>query len=305
MAYVALESAPRASLLARAAARWARLAARRADLRPAVELQRRLIGVALDVLDAVEAGHIPRLSLPPRYVAAKLRRGVPVLTAEPVPVPRAVLSPALQQYCEILAAGGAGPVATNLAAALTDGRIEPGSLLDASLNRDQAAISRGAEHLGLAPDLVWLVAELAVSPFVYALQRRVLSPPDPALARALEDWQPGYCPACGSWPALAEEVDGRAVLRCSFCTLAWALPPDCCAYCRAEPPALTTVTVAGAIDHRLDVCDRCRRYLKIVALETLSPFPLVAISDLETTDLDVDAMTRGFRRPALADQSRA
>src|SRR5436189_2313606 len=37
-------------------------------------------------------------------------------------------------------------------------------LLTASLARNQAAIRTGASHRGLAPDLVWLVAELAVSP---------------------------------------------------------------------------------------------------------------------------------------------
>ena len=34
-------------------------------------------------------------------------------------------------------------------------------------------------------------------------------------------------------------------------------------------------------------------------LDELSPFPLLAISDIETTDLDVAAMEHGYARPQL------
>jgi len=298
MAYVALAPSPRASRVALAEARWTRLAVEHPDLSPAVTLQRQLIETGLDLLDAIENGHVPRLSLPPRYVAAKLGRRVPALSAEPIPVPTPVLAPGLTRYTRILAAGGAGPAATHIANALDEGRIEPGSLLTASLNRDQGAIRQGAEHMGLSPDLLWLVAELAVSPFVHAVQTRVLSRSDQTLSSALDSWPAGFCPACGSWPALAEVETGSPVLRCSFCALAWSLPPGVCVYCRSTPPAFRPheFSESGAGAQR---CDRCHGYLKVVRVPELSPFPLVAISDLESTSLDVDAMQAGYSRPQL------
>jgi hypothetical protein len=33
----------------------------------------------------------------------------------------------------------------------------------------------------------------------------------------------------------------------------------------------------------------------------LSPFPLLSISDIETTDLDMAAMEHGYQRPQLRD----
>jgi len=33
----------------------------------------------------------------------------------------------------------------------------------------------------------------------------------------------------------------------------------------------------------------------------LSPFPLLSISDIETTDLDVAAMEHGYARPGMKD----
>ena len=43
-------------------------------------------------------------------------------------------------------------------------------------------------------------------------------------------------------------------------------------------------------DRRVEVCRTCGGYLKTIDIGELSPFPLLAISDIETTDLDVAAM---------------
>src|SRR5207244_1749709 len=135
-----------------------------------------------------------------------------------------------------LAAGGAGDTATHIRDAIVSGTMDAGSLLGASLTRDQAAIRTGATHRGLSPDLVWLIAELAVSPYVHALQQMLFGDPkDPALSEALAAWTRGHCPACGSWPALAEVVvhsgGGHRTLRCSFCSSAWEPASYACIYC--------------------------------------------------------------------------
>jgi FdhE protein len=54
-------------------------------------------------------------------------------------------------------------------------------------------------------------------------------------------------------------------------------------------------------DRRVELCAGCGGYLKTVDVPALSPFPLIAIADLETMDLDLAAMERGYARPALKD----
>jgi FdhE protein len=173
--------------------------------------------------------------------------------------------------------------------------------LSASLARNQAAIRTGAAHRGLAPDLVWLVAELAVSPFVHTLQRTLFAnATDDTLRAALEQWDRGYCPACGSWPALAEVVGGQRALRCSFCSSAWELNRYACIYCdEGGEKFVTAAPDDERKDRRLEVCTSCGGYLKTIDLPELSPFPLLSISDIETTDLDVAAMEHGYARPPL------
>jgi hypothetical protein len=305
MPYAAVGPVPRAIRLAEAGGRWAALERRVPELAPAVALQRELVGIMLDSLDALERGGVPRLSLPPRYLAAKLERGVPALIGERVPVPVAVLGSALLSICRALAAGGAGRAADHLRELLEEGSLDGESLLSASLARNRQTVLKGSVHRGLSPDLVWLVAELAVSPFAHLLQQRILAPgTDARLDAACDRWTHGHCPACGSWPALAETVAGVAILRCSFCAAGWSLPAGTCVYCSTpRTPILHTGLPAGVDDagRRLETCRTCGGYLKAVDAPALSPFPLVAIADLETADLDAAAMAEGFSRPDLRD----
>ena len=303
MAYVRIESISRENLLISAGDRWRVIGETRPDLAPALALQRALLTLVVDLAAVVDNGRLPRLSLPPKYLAAKLARGVPMLAGEPVPVPTRVLLPTLLKLCDALAEGGAGAAATHIRDAVDNGSVEPGSLFTASLARNQAAVRTGASHRGLAPDLVWLVAELAVSPFVHALQRALLgNAVGDELRAALDGWHHGHCPACGSWPAVAEVVAGHRTLRCSFCASAWELPSYACIYCGEKGEKFVTAAPnADRPDRRIEVCSACGGYLKTIDLPELSPFPLLSISDIETTDLDVSAMEHGYGRPALKD----
>jgi FdhE protein len=296
-----IQAFSRENLLESARQRWQIIRKDRPDLEPALALQRELLTCMIDLAGTLARGKLPRLSLPPKYLAAKLARGVPALAGEPIPLPVPVLAPALFQLCDALAVGGAGEAATHIRQELEGGKLEAASLLTASLRREQAALRTGAEHRGLSPDLMWLVAELAVSPFAHGLQRMVFgSAVAGELHEALDAWPHGYCPACGSWPAVGEVAGGHRTLRCSFCSCAWELKTYACIYCEESgDPFVTAAPDAERKDRRIEVCSSCGGYLKTIDLAELSPYPLLSISDIETTDLDVAAMEHGYARPGM------
>jgi FdhE protein len=301
MSLITVDALTRRELLVISAHRWDALRQARPDLVPAVDLQQRLLTIVADTAEAIASSRLPRLSLPHKYLAAKLTRGVPVFAGEPIPLPLGLLHRSLLKLCDALAEGGAGDSASHIKDAITNGSMEAGSLLTASLARDQNAIRTGAVHRGLAPDLVWLVGELATTPFAHALQHAVFDHrQEDTFAAACDAWSLGYCPACGSWPALAECADSHRVLRCSFCSLGWELNTYACIYCtEAGEPFVTAAPDEERKDRRVEVCGACHAYLKTVDLAALSPFPLVAIADMETMDLDVAAMEHGYGRPPL------
>jgi FdhE protein len=303
MPYVPIQAFSREILLDSAQHRWQVIREARPDLEPALSLQRELLTRLIDLAAVLAGGRLPRLSLPPKYLAAKLSRGVAALAGEPIPLPVPVLTPVLLQLCDALANGGAGDAAVHIRESIDGGALEAASLLTASLHRDQAALRTGAVHRGLAPDLMWLVAELAVSPFAHALQRMLFgSVAAPELRDALAAWNHGYCPACGSWPAVGEVAGGHRTLRCSFCSCAWELTTYACIYCENSGEGFVTAAPDEARkDRRIEVCAGCGGYLKTIDLAELSPFPLLSISDIETTDLDIAAMEHGYARPGLKD----
>ena len=303
MPYLPVASPPRHELVASAEGRWTALIEAHPDLQSAVELQRGLLGIVIEVAGTLEDHPLPKLSLPSKYLAAKLLRGVPVLSGEPIPLPGELLRAALLRFCHTLAAGGAGEVATHIATAIETGRLDAGSLLTASLARNQDAVRTGARHLDLAPDLTWLVGELAVGPLAHALQRTLFTTlRDTPLADALAGWNRGYCPACGSWAALAEVVNGHRLLRCAFCAATWERTVYACVYCDEQGEAFVTAAPDDARkDRRIEACSACGGYLKTIDAAEVTPFPFVAIADMETMDLDVAAMEHHYGRPPMKD----
>ncbi|MFN7915951.1 MAG: formate dehydrogenase accessory protein FdhE [Vicinamibacterales bacterium] len=305
MPYAVVTQGDRAARLALANARWTAMLAAKPDLAPAISLQRRLIALVLDLSAAFEGTHRPRLSLPPRYVTTKLRSGIPALTGEPIQVPVDALAPTLLGLVAALAEGGGGEATRLIRVALEEGTANPGALLTLALRREQAALRAFATKAGLGHDLLWLVCDLATGPFANALLPSVFGDAAGPLRDALDGWARGYCPLCGSWPGYTEHHGDTRRLRCSFCAATWDLPFGSCIYCGKGGETLGTIAPNPGRPHRaLETCTGCKGYSKVVDEELSLPFPLLPLADLDSMDLDIMAMQRGFARPAVKQFAR-
>lgn len=115
------------------------------------------------------------------------------------------------------------------------------------------------------------------------------------------DWAEGYCPICGDWPALAKArgFDGQRRLRCGGCGEDWRTERLRCPFCgERDHERLSSPVSQGLERQTVDVCDRCRHYLKAFAAQTPIRPEHVFLQDLATLALDVAALERGYRRPA-------
>jgi len=285
--------------------KWAEIEAKSPDLARAVTLQRRLLRLILDAAISLDEAAVP-LSLTPAAISAKLNRGVPVLRNETIAIPPG-LADIVPHICTALAEGGAGDSARHIGDAVVRKDIDAVSLLSVSLARNQEAIRTSALHMGFAPDLVWLIGELASSPLAYQLCknssgirfRSDLAKTDPG---TVFDWDRGYCPFCGSWPVFIESTAGARTLRCSYCALGWPLQSRRCIYCgNAGDDFVAAAPEVNEPQRRVELCGKCSSYTKVLDAAAPTPFPLLAIDDLATMSLDAGAMDRGYRRPELFD----
>ena len=293
------------SLLDEAERRWRQIVKARPDIVAAVDLQRVLVTRSLE-LGADASVVAEQTTAAPDDLLERLSRcEAPVLELA-VELNVDSLMPYLLGFCDDFAAGGAGNPARNVRRVLAQGEIEPGSLMRASLLRHQESIRMRATHLGVSPNLMWLVAELSVGPIAHRLQHAALvssETADPATQAAARTWSLGHCAACGSWPALAESWLGQRHLRCSFCGADWTPLQETCVYCDHSGDAFMTAIDPDQPAHRLEFCRSCGSYLKHVDVDAPTPFALLPVLDLQTNELDVRAGERGYGRPSMPERT--
>jgi hypothetical protein len=294
----------------RATAHWAEITANLPDLAPAVALQQRLLRLTIDASNRLDA-RVPG-TLSDESILAKWASGLPALRNEVIPIPD-VLKDVLPELCNALAECGAGDSAVHIRDAIVAKAIDADSLLSVSLARNQKAIRTSALHMGFSPDLMWLIGELGSAPLAYHLSAGLKASTTTDLRSArdvrsadlqvgLVAWDCGYCPFCGSWPAFIEAQDGAHTLRCSYCALAWSLQSHRCVYCgNAGENFVAAAPDVKLPQRRVELCGQCSGYTKVIDVREPTPFPLLAIEDLATMQLDQGAMDRGYRRPELFD----
>jgi FdhE protein len=113
-----------------------------------------------------------------------------------------------------------------------------------------------------------------------------------------ENWRRGYCPVCGSLPALTLlRGEGRKRYSlCSYCGCEWRIDRLSCPVCdNKEQESLKYFSGEGEEACRIDLCDQCRHYIKTIDygnLEASDP----CLEDLATIHLDIVAVQKGYRR---------
>ncbi len=115
-----------------------------------------------------------------------------------------------------------------------------------------------------------------------------------------DQWRRGDCPFCGSLPLLSEiqGKEGERRLRCGSCGADWAYPRLQCAFCgNHDHKTLGHMTVTGEDEkYRLQTCDQCHGYLKVVVTFDPTPLDLLPVEDLATLHLDLITAEHNYVR---------
>ena len=112
------------------------------------------------------------------------------------------------------------------------------------------------------------------------------------------NWSEGYCPICGKEPKIGEirdEEEGKRYLFCHQCGFKWHFNRIKCPFCgNDEQHSLAYFEVEGEERYRVDVCNKCRRYIKTVELPKSSEEPNLDVEDIATLHLDMIAYDEGY-----------
>ena len=119
-----------------------------------------------------------------------------------------------------------------------------------------------------------------------------------------KSWPHGHCPLCGAWPGYAElcGVERTRYLRCVRCGCAWRALGLSCVYCaNGDHAQLGSLVDEEGGKWVIEVCRRCKGYLKACAVLSPGDPAEVLVEDLKSVELDIAAEERGYRRPTRHD----
>jgi FdhE protein len=191
-------------------------------------------------------------------------------------------------------AAESGPDGASLNGAANSQALDALALLETAIDADGDRVAAIAAGLDVSPDALAVASGLAAIPLLQALRRRFGAAVDPR-------WVEGYCPVCGDWPLLAEQrgLEQARRLRCGRCGGDWAQPGIRCPYCDATGHATRAALVPeeGGEARKVEVCTRCRGYLKNLSSLRAWAGDEIPLADLATVDLDLVALEREYERP--------
>lgn len=232
----------------------------------------------------------------------------PIAGYQPGATAHAADAPLLHQRTLQLDAGRVQRLLLRLAAVAASGDVAGGAtlrgyrpskadsvaLLLAAARQERAELESLADAAGVDRGALSSVAHLTAYPLLQSCGRLLKD-------QVPEFWPHGYCPVCAAWPILAERrgLDRTRRMRCGRCSGEWEVEWLSCVYCGEREHEKLGSLVPDATGEMLKVetCATCRGYLKSVAtLQGIQPFDLL-LQDLETVELDLVALDRGYGRP--------
>lgn len=193
------------------------------------------------------------------------------------------------------------PYVLDIRTALEEDRLDVGMLLSQTAAGQRDSIDAVSDGLGLNSDLLWTLAQFSLRPAFHAV-RLQLSPLVEGVA-----WNKGNCYVCGAGASLAELQGNNQAkhLRCGQCGADWPAGRLHCASCGNEDNHTLSYISAEKKEEtmRVEVCEKCRGYLKVIVSFSPSPPEMLSVEDLATLQLDYIARERGYASMALRSYS--
>jgi len=180
--------------------------------------------------------------------------------------------------------------------ALRQKKIDLELCLSKAVEGDHRYLTRVAGEGAIDQGVMNFLLYTTIKPFVETMASHLAD-------KVNEDlWDKGYCPICGSQPLMGElrGEEGKRIWMCSFCGSEWRGKRMGCPFCEnTDHRTLRYFYTEKEKAYRIDVCDKCKRYVKTVDTRQLAHEIFLPVEDLATLHLDILAADKGFKRESF------
>ena len=222
-----------------------------------------------------------------------MMEGFPLVAKSDLPLDMASATKLFERLCKVLSRGkGASQDSTRINQALRSEDINLVELFKQTGAENGEYVSTLSKKLGVREDLLFFLARNSIKPILEAYAAELKENVDQ------EAWWKGYCPICGSLPFIAELREaGERFLVCSSCSYEWRFKRVKCPFCENEDHKGLRYFYAegGGKANRVDVCEKCKRYIKAIDIRELPSDFISSAEDAGTLYLDVLAQQEGYK----------
>ncbi len=180
----------------------------------------------------------------------------------------------------------------------TKGNLNPSELVRPFLMRDLSVLKSLSRQHEIGAGLLWFIGLNLSQTILQLYANQLKSKVDQ------ENWLRGDCPVCGSPPAMERlrREDGKKVLWCGLCGTQWHYLRVKCPFCGTDDHnslryfVVEETPTSDKSAFRVDVCDRCKGYIKTLDERKLpeSEKSDLSLENQGTLFLDVLAQRDGY-----------
>lgn len=246
---------------------------------------------------------VPPLALvTPERMREQLAAGLPLLPLVPPVIPVDAFLEDLAAYRALLIQFQPDlgvELGAQAAAVAGAGTAVRARLVQVLMHGDTAGLLEVADTLGVAPERLYFLGELALRPYLEVYAQRLESVVD------MSGYHEGRCPVCGRMAHLGHiDVDNVKHLHCPACETIWRFGRVECANCGCTDPAkVGYFTVEGDDELRVEHCTECGHYLKVINQRVRARAFDPLLEDAATLHLDQLAEAEGYRKGGNPDRS--
>ena len=162
----------------------------------------------------------------------------------------------------------------------------------AFINGDESLFDNAEKEYGIDKTILGFLVYNSAKPSLVVFSNMMMEYLDNETA-----WDRGYCPVCGSIPELSVfEENGKRSLVCGFCNHKWLSKRIYCPFCEnTNHETLQYFNVGEEEEYRIDVCDKCKKYIKTIDINKTTRTIYLPLENQTTPYIDLKFREMGYR----------
>ena len=239
--------------------------------------------------------HIDPIQIPDEMLSIKASEEFPLVNLSEFAIDTKASKMLLIKICGIIktSSGNMASSAQTILKAIDAEEFDFDSLCFGLLKEDDSVFEKAAKKLDIKKgDLAFIVYN-SIKPSLSICAQQLLAYLDKD-----QPWAKGYCPVCGSLPALSmfEGEAGERFLLCGFCEHKWSSRRLYCPFCdNTDSKALNYLYSEEEKEYRVDLCDKCKKYIKTIDTRKTERIIYPPLENVATLHLDIKAKELKFK----------